>query len=98
MTKDDKLKERFQKWRAKLDKIEAKISEQIFKNASQRNKLWKACPHKWESAVEKDDHLSSRVDKTWFICGVCGGMRLATVEEKCIQKISETSYKPRSVL
>lgn len=89
MTKDEKQKERFVKWRKRIDKSEAKISSDIFKTTSQKNKLWKTCPHKWESSVHnRVPGLNIRIS-CHFVCDVCGAMRPATIEERCIYEISE---------
>lgn len=84
MTKDEQEKQKYIKWRLRVEKLEAKIAETIFKATSQRNKLWKTCPHKWENTLDKDPRFES---KAWKTCNVCGVVRAARIEEMCMEAI-----------
>ena len=86
MTADEKLKEKFIKRRKRLEAQEFRISELVFKMTSQRRKLWRACPHKWENAMDKrGKEVGDR--EAYRICEVCGAIRTATIDEVCLDKL-----------
>ena len=88
MTKDEKQKEKFQKWRMRLDKMEFKISESIFKMTSQRRKLWRACPHKWENSMDKKHPGREDGERDGFrICEICGAIRAANINDRCMERL-----------
>jgi hypothetical protein len=82
--KSEKERQKYIKWRYRVEKLEARVAEAVCKATSQRNKLWKSCPHKWESTLDKDPKVRA---KAWKTCGVCGVVRSAFIEEMCLESL-----------
>jgi len=66
MTKDEKEKQKYLKWFDRIIKLESKVSLAIGKTTTARAKLWRACPHKWET------HVHEYQGRKHYTCDVCG--------------------------
>lgn len=79
MNKTTQNKQRFEAWRARLDKKEAKISKLIFEMRLQEKKLWDTCPHQWGYNInenEKTYAFGHMLDENWNQCIVCKGLAI----------------------